>query len=266
MIRVFRDPEELAAEAAEIFADDARRAVADRGRLTVALAGGRTPVPLYRELARREDEGSVAVPWERIHLLWGDERMVPPEHEESNFRMIRRELLQHVPIPEINVHPMDPAGGSADAAARAYEAVLRELFDPPSREEGVGGGGAQAPARLDLVFLGLGKDGHTASLFPGCPALEVHHRWVASCDLETLDHPRVTLTLPILNRARRILFLVTGEEKAEILRRVLEEETDLPAARIDPGEGEVLWLVDEPAAKRLSPRLVRESTSEGEHP
>lgn len=259
MLSVVQDPEELAEEAAEIFAEAARRAVADRGLFAVALAGGRTPMPVYRELARREGEGSPGLPWERIHLFWGDERMVPPEHEDSNFRTVRRQLLQHIPVPEENVHPIDTSSGSPDAAAREYEAELRELFGRLVRG---GGGEGEAPPRFDLVFLGLGEDGHTASLFPGCPALEERCRWVAPCELEALDHPRVTVTPPVLERARRLLFLVSGEAKAEILRRVLDGDPGLPAARIDPEEGEPWWLVDEAAAARLPSELIHGNLSE----
>lgn len=244
MIRVHADREALAEGAARLFADSARRAAAERGRFTVALAGGSTPAPLYRRLTRGEGSAGLEVQWHRVHLFWGDERMAPPQDEASNFRMVELELLEHVPVPPGNVHPIDTGLGSAEEAAKAYEAEIRDFFQ---ESEVIG----QLPPRFDLVLLGLGEDGHTASLFPGCPAVEERFRWVAACELDRLDHPRVTLTRPILERGRRVVFLVSGAGKADVLRRVLDGDRELPAARLRPREGEPWWLVDEAAASSL---------------
>lgn len=245
MVEVYADRDALAEAAAGFFAESARQAVAERGRCTVALAGGRTPVPLYRRLGRGSEEHRMDIPWDRIHLFWGDERWVPVSHEDSNFRVVESELLTRAPVPPGNVHPMDTAVDAPAETARRYEERLREFFRTPGDE-------SRTPPRLDLVLLGLGEDGHTASLFPGCEAVEERSRWVAVCDLDRLEHPRVTLTLPVLERARRVLFLVSGEEKAEILRRVLEargeRRSELPAARLELEDGEVSWLVDRAAA------------------
>ncbi len=232
--------EELASMAAEEVARAASRAVAARGRFVVALAGGSTPRRLYALLADESASYRARIPWERTHVFFGDERTVPPEHPDSNYRMAREALLDRVPVASVHrIRGADPD------AADAYEDELRRFF-------GIQSGGA--PPRLDLVLLGLGTDGHTASLFPGSPALDERIRWVMSPLVERLGTRRITLTLPILNRARGALFLVSGAEKAGALARVIAPargEEPLPAARVRPEGGGLVWIVDDAAASRL---------------
>jgi 6-phosphogluconolactonase len=238
MIRIFADAEALSEAAAALFVRAAQRAVRNTGRFVVALSGGQTPRRTYERLACPECRD--AVPWEAVHVFWGDERCVPFEDPRCNARMAYEALLRHVPIPAHQVHPI-PCEGDPETAAVRYEALLRSFF-------------REAPPRFDLVFLGLGEDGHTASLFPFHPAVTEPRRWVAA--VPEADPPRVTLTLPILNQARRVVFLVTGARKAEILRAVWEGPFDplrRPAQGVRPGPGRVLWLVDAAAASELLP-------------
>lgn len=239
-LRLVQDADALARAAAEELAAAAARAVALRGAFTLALAGGSTPRRLYALLADRGAPYRDRIPWARTQVFFGDERPVPPDHPESNYRMAREALLDHVPVASVHrIHGEDPAG------AAAYEAELRSFFRIPA--DG-------APPRLDLVLLGLGPDGHTASLFPGTPALDERVRWVVSSFVARLGTRRTTLTLPVLNRAR-VLFLVSGAEKAGALARVLAPpagEPLLPAARVRP-DGGALWVVDAAAARDLGP-------------
>jgi 6-phosphogluconolactonase len=240
-VRCLADPAALARAAAEEFARLAGEAVRERGAFSVALAGGSTPRRLYALLA---DEGAPfrgLVPWQRTRVFFGDERHVPPDHPDSNFRMAREALLSRVPV--AGVHRIPGELADPGAAAAAYEADLRDAF---GLREG------DPPPRLDLLLLGLGADGHTASLFPGNPALGEQRRWVVAPWVDRLAVHRVTLTLPVLRRARAVVFLVAGAEKAPALARVLAPAPDapiLPAALVArEAEGPVLWLVDADAA------------------
>jgi len=237
MIRIFDDLETLSQGAAQLFAEQALKAVADRGIFHVALSGGSTPRRTYKILAMDPLRGRV--PWTGVHIFWGDERCVPPDHPESNARMAREALLALVPIPSENVHPV-PGDREPREAARMYESELRVHFS------GTG-------PRFDLIFLGMGSDGHTASLFPCSPALQERTRWA----IETHEQPgggglpRVTLTLPVLNLARVVCFLVAGGNKAKALAEVTrgsKRPHPLPAQRVMPGRGELLWFVDREAA------------------
>jgi 6-phosphogluconolactonase len=213
-------------------------AVAARGRGRIALAGGRTPEALYRLLA--DPPYRDQIPWESVEVFWGDERCVPPDHAESNYRMAHEALLSRVPIPPGNVHRMAGEAGDPSAAAGDYEAVLH-------RACGI-------PPRLDVCLLGLGPDAHTASLFPGSPALEETPRSVAAVWVETFRAWRLTLTPPVLNAARYVIFLVCGADKAEALRAVLEGPAAperYPAQIVRPPEGRVEWLLDREAARLL---------------
>ncbi len=221
MIRVYPDIEALSRGAAELFADEARRGVAARGRFIVLLAGGETPRRCYELLA--EAPVRDRIPWGAVHVFWGDERCVPDDDPRSNAAMARRALLDHVPVPEAQIHPISCAGAPHEGAV-AYEGLLRAFF----------GGG---PPRFDLVILGLGENGHTASLFPGTTVLEERERWVAEVYVTEEGLHRVTLTTPVINQAALVAFLATGEGKAEVLREVLEGNTDpclLPARLIRP--------------------------------
>ena len=235
------DPQLLAARAADEFAANALLAIRDRSRFAVALSGGSTPRAMLEALsARRLD-------WPAIHFFWSDERCVGPDDPNSNYRMAREALLSRVGVPESNVHRM--RGELAPSAgASAYDAELNAFF------------GNNAPV-FDLLFLGLGPDGHTASLFPGTEALDIHDVWCAANQVnEPVASPwRLTLTYPAINAARRIIFLVEGVEKADILATVLGGEKDVrryPAQGIAPTDGELVWLVDSAAAAKLSSSLL----------
>jgi len=234
--------EDVGREAAARFEQLAAQSIPANGRFSVALSGGSTPIALYRLLA--EPPFSRTIDWPHVHLFWGDERFVPADHPESNYRLARETLITRVPIPAENVHPMPTEGNDPEAAAARYQETLRRSF---VLSEG------EAP-RFDLVLLGLGADGHTASLFPGSPALNDDQRLVAAAYVSKLDTWRLTLTPSVLNRARHVLFLVCGSDKALTLRQALQGPYDpqrLPAQLVRPPEGAVTWLVDEAAASLL---------------
>jgi 6-phosphogluconolactonase len=232
-VRVFETPRRLAEAAAESFVEEAAKSIGDRGRFAVALAGGSTPKALYELLATGYRS---TLDWGRIHAFFGDERTVPPDHEDSNYRMAQEALLSRVPLG--SVHRMRGELDPAEAAA-LYEEELAEFF-----------GG---PPRFDLVLLGIGEDGHTASLFPGTPALDVRDRWAVENPVEKLGTVRLTLTVPAINAAERVNFLVVGEGKAGALKEILEGDAsphEYPAKLIRP-EGGAVWMVDQVAARLL---------------
>jgi 6-phosphogluconolactonase len=232
---------ELARLAARRFVDWAWQSIAKDGNFNVALSGGSTPRELYRLLATPEFRAQVD--WPRVHLFWGDERAVPPESPESNYGIVRRELLLRVPIPPSNVHRMEAEDPNIGRAAHNYEAVLRKFL--PLDDLGF--------PRFHLILLGLGTDGHTASLFPGSKLLRETSRWVSTPVVPKLGARRMTLTLPVLEAAQRVVFLVSGAEKASILHALLCEKFDppLPAQMVKPRQGERLFLVDEAAASKI---------------
>jgi 6-phosphogluconolactonase len=239
-LHVFDDAAAVAGGAAVSIAERAREAIEARGLFTFALSGGSTPRRVYELLAGEEFRTDMDW-WPNVHLYFGDERMVPPDHAESNYRMASEALLSKVSIPPENVHRIDGVGDAA-ANASAYEREMRGLF-----------GDAEWP-RLDLVLLGMGDDGHTASLFPGTTALDEKRLWVAPNWVEKLGAWRVTLTAPAINAARRVTFLVTGSGKAGRLREVLKGERDpalLPSQLIRPTDGTLEWFVDREAASGL---------------
>ncbi len=239
-LRVYPTRNAVAQAAAAQFVAAAERAQTARERFIVALSGGHTPRDLFRILV---DEYGTTVDWVHTQVFWGDERCVPQQDLENNAHMARLALLDHVQIPMSNIHrvqtDLDP-----EAAAADYERTLRQYF---------GARGLQQP-RFDLVLLGLGSEGHTASLFPGSPALHETDRWTSAVYVEKLDSWRVTLTPVALNAATKVIFLVVGEEKASILKQVLSDpkQPDLyPAQIINPPQGQVLWIADEAAASQL---------------
>jgi 6-phosphogluconolactonase len=218
----------------------AQAAIRARGRFTLALAGGGTPRPAYQGLAARVNE----IDWARVHLFWGDERCVPPDHPDSNYRMADDALIRHVPIPSTQVHRMrgedDPHQAAAD-----YEAALRATFEA-------------APPGFDLILLGMGDDGHTASLFPGTPAVHEAERWVVGHHVPKLDAWRLTFTPVVLNAAGHVLFMAAGAGKAAPLHEVLEGNyrPDLyPSQVVAPINGGTTWLIDDAAAALLSPAV-----------
>ena len=235
-IREFPDLDALSRAAAEDLIQTARDAIAARGACHVALSGGSTPRRLFQTLAAM---GRAALPWDHIELWWGDERCVPPDHADSNYRMTRETLLE--PLGLTRVHRIE-AERAPHAAAEDYERALV--------------GALGAPPVLDLVWLGMGPDGHTASLFPGSPAVQEKQRFVVE---NPVDSPvahgkttRITLTAPAINAARRVRFLVAGADKADRLREVLEGPRGMyPAQLVQPASGDLEWLVDQAAASRL---------------
>jgi 6-phosphogluconolactonase len=242
-VRVFETPDRLFEAGASIFVETALDAVARANMFTVALAGGSTPARMYARLVEPDGPG-VRAPWERTQFFWGDERHVPPDHPDSNYRMAHEALLRHLPIDGTQVHRVRGELPDTEAAAAAYDAELRTFF-------GVSPG---AFPRLDLILLGLGADGHTASLFPGAAALAEKTR-LAVATVAPPASRRVTLTLPVLNHAARVVFLVEGSAKADIVAAVLEGPRDpdrLPAQGVGPDAGELIWLLDARAASQLS--------------
>ena len=247
-VRILADPEELSRTAAEEFVRRTDEAVRAGGTAAVALAGGSTPRALYRLLA---GEGAPMlpgrIPWGQIHFFWGDERHVPTDHPESNYRMAHEAMLSRVPVPPGNIHRIQGEIPDAASAAREYARTLREVFRLAS---------GQLP-RFDLILLGMGPDGHTASLFPGTDAALEREKLVAAPWVEKLRGYRITLTPPVLNHAACVMFLVSGEEKAETVRAVLQgdyQQERLPAQLIRPRQGRLLWMLDRASARLLPAR------------
>jgi 6-phosphogluconolactonase len=213
--------------------------VTERGTCTFVLSGGNTPRDLYQYLG--SSEAGERIPWSKVHVLWGDERCVGPTLPSSNFRMASDALLKSIPIPERNIHRIQGELAPQEAA-RAYEADIRRLS---SLREG------EIPS-FTVVLLGLGEDGHTASLFPGTSVLLEKKRLVTEVFVDALKTSRITMTLPVLNNARHVLFLVTGRNKAAVLQQVLEDETPrYPAQMINPRSGSLVWFADRDAASLL---------------
>jgi 6-phosphogluconolactonase len=234
-VEILPDPGSLAHQVAAWMTE---AALAARGPFRVSLSGGSTPKILYGLLA--SDAFRERFPWREVFWYWGDERFVPHDHPDSNFRMTREAMLDHVPVPRENIHPV-PVDGSPKEAALRYERTLQAAY----------GGMVFDPARplFDITLLGLGSDGHTASLLPGEPVLEERQRWV-----EAVSHgrpeTRITMTYPAIDSSRHVAFLVAGKEKAAILGEVLEGGSDVPAARVRPA-GDLIWFIDRAAAGRL---------------
>jgi 6-phosphogluconolactonase len=240
---VYSDPDGVARAAAQEFVEHARRFIASEGMFAVALAGGNTPRRMYRVLAA--PEYSAHVGWSKVQVFWGDERTVPPDHPDSNYGMARGELLERVPIPKANLHRMEAEREDLGRAAQEYEGILRDYlaFD------------ARGFPGFHLILLGLGVEGHTASLFSGSGGLQGTSRWVSTPLVQELGTRRMTLTLPVLNAAHQVLFLVTGAEKAPSLRDVLagKSEPPLPAQQVTVPRGRRTFLADAAAASLVAP-------------
>jgi 6-phosphogluconolactonase len=236
--RIFEDAEALARDVAEWLCALAR---ASSRNFAVCLSGGSTPRLLYQRLA--DADIASRFPWSRAHWFWGDERFVPHDHPDSNYRMAHAAMLSRVPVPRDNIHAIPTAGLRPQQAAEAYAATLKHLY------------GAQAiePDRplFDVTLLGIGEDGHTASLFPGSPALDETERWVVAVIGEK-SSPRVTLTLPALNSTRDLVYLATGEAKRAMVARAQSGDATIPAARVHP-TGRLHWFTDRAAAPTGSP-------------
>ncbi len=234
-VHVSETADESARQAAELVAALSERAVRDRGRFAVALSGGSTPRRLHAVLASEEYHRRIS--WPHWHVFWGDERAVPQEHDDSNYRMARETLLDHVALSESQVHRIR---GESDpvSAASEYEQTIRQALD------------AEIPV-FDLILLGMGDDGHTASLFPGSEALQEDRRLVAADWVTHLGAHRITFTFTLINRAATVAFLVEGAHKAKMVRRVLQAgpaEEPLPASLVQPTDGELHWFLDSAAA------------------
>ena len=241
-IRVLTTPQELFAAAAEEVVLLAKEAVRERGRFTIALSGGSTPKSLYNLLATN---ARTTLPWDRMHFFWSDERHVPPTDPESNYQMANEAMLSKVPVPPGNVYRAPAENPDAAAAAAAYEATMRKVFQLQP---------GQFP-KFDLILLGMGPDGHTASLFPGTAGLQEKARLVIANWVEKLKTHRLTFTLPVINAARCVSFLVSGTDKATVLRAVLEDNVpgeQYPAKLVQPRDGKLIWFVDRAAASGLS--------------
>ena len=236
-MRVFADLDALSRGALEEMLRVMQDAIKRRGRFAIALSGGRTPAKLYALWAQAEKHG-VKTPWDRVHLFWGDERYVAPDDPLSNYRMTRETLIDQVAIPPGNVHPVPTTLPTPENAAEAYEGELRAFF-------------GAAPPAFDLQLQGLGVEGHTASLFPGSPALDEQQRWVLPVEAPANPPRRITFTPVVLNQGRNTFFLVAGADKREILAALRDEpdskSSQYPAARIQPAGG-TLWLLDQAAA------------------
>jgi len=241
-IRILTTPQELSEAAAEEVLRAAKESVAQRGRFTIALSGGSTPKNLFNLLATNARN---VMPWDRTFFFWGDERHVPPTDPDSNYRMAEETMLSKIPVAAGNVFRIAAENPDAAAAAEAYEQTLRKFFH---LEPG------QFPV-FDLILLGMGPDGHTASLFPNSAGLQEKSRLVIANWVEKLKTSRLTLTLPVLNAARCVAFLVSGTDKAAVLKTVLEEDApgeQYPSKLVQPKDGKLIWLLDRAAASELS--------------
>jgi len=244
-LEIHPDPHAAARAGAEAFAAEARAAVEARGRFSVALSGGTAPREMYSLLA-----DDPRIPWDAVHLFWGDERCVPPHHPRSNYAMAYEAFIRRVPIPEANVHRMRGELPAEEGAAR-YREELAAFFGP-----GI--------PRFDVVHLGLGPDAHTCSLFPFDPLLRGRTLPVAPALMRELGEPRITFTFPVVNAAARVEMFVVGEGKAEVVWKVLRGPLDpfrLPAQLVRPVDGEYVWIVDRAAAGGLSSTRIPQSTS-----
>src|SRR5579863_10456434 len=253
-VYVYPGPAEVARGAARLFVDYAWQSIAKHGQFMVALSGGNTPRQMFELLASDEFRGQID--WAKVHVFWSDERAVSPSNAESNYGMARRALLLRVSIPEGNVHRMEAEKPSIGRAAHEYEEVLRKYLDLDDR----------GFPRFHLIFLGMGTDGHTASLFPGPRVARQTSRWVSTPMVTKLNMRRMTLTLPVLDAAFRVAFLVVGSDKAAILQAVLEGKSDppFPAQLVQPRDrGLKFFLVDKAAAAMLMPaRTIKDTPVE----
>ena len=238
-LRVFQNPKALAQAAAELMIEISKQAIKSRGRFVIALSGGTTPENLYTLLTK--PSYSEQIPWEKTFVFWGDERFVPSDDNLNNAHMAKHLLLNHIDIPSININPI-PVDVEPEEAAKKYESTIKEFF------------GKDAP-HFDLIFLGLGDDGHTASLFPGSKLIFEKTRFVWAAYVAEQNMYRITMTPLLINKSYNIMFLVEGEKKAGILNTVLygsQQPDKFPAQIINTDEGELYWFVDQKAAALLT--------------
>lgn len=238
-VQVFGSPQELFRAAAEKFCSVGSSSIKDGARFTVALSGGSTPRGLHQELVTHF---SSRLPWDKVFFFWGDERHVPPDSSDSNYRMAKETLLSKLPVPQTNIFRIPAELPDGREAARKYEQTLQQFFRPAPNEF----------PRFDFILLGMGPDGHTASLFPGTAALEEKDHFVVANWVEKLNAFRITFTYPVLNNAASVMILVSGDEKAEMVRRALKDPSaNLPCQRVRPEHGELVWFLDKGAAMKL---------------
>ncbi len=233
-IHAYPNKDKLVTATTERVINEIRQAIQERGLCNMALAGGNTPREIYSKLA--ESIYQDRVDWNRLHLFWGDERMVPPEHQDSNFKMVKETLLDHVRIPDGNVHRIR-GEVAPEQAAREYAELLHNRFKSDS-------------PRFDIILLGIGEDGHTASLFPGTDAVEECGKHATAVFVPRLDTWRVTLTFPVLNAAREILFLASGRSKSDIVQCIIsikQPAKEFPASMVNPVNGTLHWMLDSEA-------------------
>lgn len=241
---VFSDDKQMVKSAVERWLVMASEAIAREGRFTIALSGGKTPVGFYRELACCNQ----GIAWEKIHIFLADERFVPFDDEASNYRMIKENLLDSVAVPAENIHPISTQETSPDLSAKSYEAHLRDFFKLRLGER----------PTFYLIMLGIGEDGHTASLFPDTVSWTEKDRLVVAVRSKKLSSERISLSLPVINSAKNIIFLVSGKRKARIIKAILEENNEsVPAALVRPKQGTTMFLLDADAGRDISPQDKR---------
>ena len=239
-VLVFPSSDQLFRAAAEAFCNLGKLAIAERGRYTVALSGGSTPRGLHQELVTNF---ASQLPWNKVFFFWGDERHVPPDFPESNFRMAKETLLSKLPIPGTHIFRMPGEIPDANQAAGLYEQTLRDFFQLSTEDK---------LPKLDFILLGMGPDGHTASLFPGSPALKEKHSWVVGNWVEQHSTFRITFTYPLLNNAANVMFLIKGGDKAEMVRKALKDPSaGLPCQGVKPANGKLMWYLDDGAGAKL---------------
>jgi len=238
-VSIFDDENQMLKFLVEKWEDIAHKGIERRGFFTVGLSGGKTPIVFYRKLDEWENKSSF---WKKTHVFLVDERFVPYDNEDSNYRMLRETLLEKIPIPKENIHPITTEKGSLEDSAKEYEEALKSFFKVSK---------GQFP-NFDLILLGIGEDGHTASLFPGGKALSEHHRLTAAVVLDEKRHDRITLTLPVINHAEHVIFFVTGANKAPVLRNIIAgDNPSLPASLVQPESGKPLFVIDREAGSQL---------------
>ncbi len=247
-IIITEDPTQLARTAAGIFRTAAKDCVSQTNLFTVAISGGSTPRDMHRLLA--EEPYRSDIPWKETHIFWVDERCVPVDDPASNFGLAKKDFLERIPIPLEQIHPM-PGEFSPEEGAKKYQEEMERVFQIQETDSPI----------FDLIFLGMGKDGHTASLFSGGKFPNEADRWVIAVKGGNPNVYRLTLTYDVLNRAKRVYFLVSGKEKAPIMRTVLEDkDACLPAQKIQPVQGRPTWLLDKEAASSLSKEMTRDAS------
>lgn len=237
IIKIFNSPEEFQKGCTDYLVKIILECINSYGKCTIALSGGLTPRNIYKLLGSSEYSSRIA--WERVYLFWGDERCVHPTDPNSNYKMVDETLISRVPIKSEHIYRIHSEETPIEAA-RGYENTLKIFF-----------GDDTFPA-FDIILLGLGEEGHTASLFPGSSAIEENQRWVVSTYVEKLKAFRITLTFPVINNAKRIIFLVSGSNKAEILKKIfVVNQNNIPAKKVNPKNGKLIWLLDKDAASLL---------------